>query len=147
MAKWVKENGKVWCCVNLKDKETPESVFNVHGIINTTNSKGRILSGGCYTICGDMDNTYLQGTSMIPEFKKSFLHEGAKETAWTFNMKSMNPAQKAGADLEPGDEVQIEICDDKREPLGLMSVYWTPCDLAGVSEKPVLTFSLDYIEN
>ncbi|KAE8312361.1 hypothetical protein BDV41DRAFT_577777 [Aspergillus transmontanensis] len=149
VTKWLEENSKECRSVWLTFGAMGHQVFNVQGVNGTTNSKGRLLNGGSYTICGQTDNTYLQGTSWMPEYGRSFLHDGVKETAWTFNMKSVSSLRKPGTNLEPGDGFHIEICDHEGQSLGLMSSYQVGAGLTyllGVSENDPVTFTLEYPE-
>ncbi|KAJ5400086.1 hypothetical protein N7465_010575 [Penicillium sp. CMV-2018d] len=140
---WKKQigNSRREICLVRKGDHT---VFNVHGMLATTESKGRVLAGGKYTVCSDMDNTYLQGTTMIPEYQRSLLYGGAKETAWAFTIKPVDPLRQTGTILAPEDDFHIEIGDDKGQ-LGLMSSFafniWTLGVVDGTKES---TFVLEY---
>ncbi|GAB1196820.1 hypothetical protein APSETT444_006098 [Aspergillus pseudonomiae] len=96
-ATWLKENAKEWRRVLLQSEK---NVFKLHGKIATTDSKTRALAGGAYTLC-DMDDTYLEGTPFGPSYPFSYMHEGAKETAWVFTMNPQNSLQETHSDLEP----------------------------------------------
>ncbi|KAB8273062.1 hypothetical protein BDV30DRAFT_238934 [Aspergillus minisclerotigenes] len=144
--KWLEENSKEWRGVHLAREGHPHADFYAHGPIDTTNTKGRLRNGSSCTICGNMENTYLQGTSMIPEYQTSFLHDGVKETAWPFKIVSADPLRRSGDQLEPKDGFYIEICDDKEQPLGRMSGYGFGFSFMGVSEKSPLVFLLEYPE-
>lgn len=120
VTEWLKENAKDWRTLIPQSGGT---VFTLHGTV-TTNTKGekRLIAGVTYTICSDTEGTYLQGTSMIPGFEISHLHEGAEKTAWAFTMKPQNFALKGEAALEAGECVRVGISDDKRTELGEMSM-------------------------
>ncbi|KAE8398376.1 hypothetical protein BDV37DRAFT_288579 [Aspergillus pseudonomiae] len=100
---WLKENMKEWRRVLLQSEKY---IFKLHGKITTTDSKSRVLAGGAYTIC-DMDGTYLEGTPFGPLYPVSYMHEGAKETAWIFTMNPQNSLQETHSDLEPKASVQF----------------------------------------
>ncbi|KAE8324704.1 hypothetical protein BDV39DRAFT_207618 [Aspergillus sergii] len=141
--RWREENSKKWRTVYLLADSKPAShrVFNMHG----PNSNGRLLNGYSYTICGDMDNTYLQGTSTLPEYKKSFLHDGVKETAWTFKIKSTNYLLPSGAVLNPGTEVHLQIYDHEGRSLGPMSHFSSSgIGFLAISEKDPVNLILEY---
>ncbi|KNG87340.1 hypothetical protein ANOM_003946, partial [Aspergillus nomiae NRRL 13137] len=100
---WARENQKQWRRVILQPEP---NVFNLHGMVATTNSKGRVLAGGAYTLC-NMENTFLEGTPFGPSYQISHMHEGAKETAWVFTIKPQDSLQEAQSDLEPGAKVEF----------------------------------------
>lgn len=145
MTEWLKENAHNWRTLVPQSGGT---VFTLHGTV-TTNTKGekRLLAGGAYTICSDTENTYLQGTSMIPGFKQSYLHDGAKETAWIFTMKPQNLALKGEAALEPGECVRVGISDDKRTELGemTMNLFSLSSVCLGVSGVSPVSAILEYV--
>ncbi|OQE38085.1 hypothetical protein PENCOP_c009G01622 [Penicillium coprophilum] len=121
------------------------TVFNVHGTLATTECKGCILAGGKYSVCSDMENTYLQGTPTIPEYQRSFLYGGAKETAWAFTIKPVDPLKQAGTILGPEDGFHIEIGNDKGQ-VGLMSslTLFNSINLGVVDGTKELTFVVEY---
>ncbi|CAI7625022.1 unnamed protein product [Penicillium pancosmium] len=126
---WLNRNAKDWRAI-VPQKEGG-TVFRLHGTVTTnTNGEKRLIAGGAYTICSETENTYLQGTSTIPETQLSYFHDGANETAWIFTMKRQKTTLEAEAALEPGECVQVGVSDDRRKEVGVMGYNF----LAGMGD-------------
>ena len=144
---WLKENAKEWRRVLLQSEK---NVFKLHGKIATTNSKSRVLAGGAYTIC-DMDGTYLEGTPFGPRYGISYMHEGAKETAWVFTLNPQSSLQETHSDFEPKAGVQFRVSDNNGKDLGMMrslplGTEKTPsCCSPASSGISVLYFEIEYV--
>lgn len=138
---------KEWRRVLLQSER---NVFKLHGKIATTNSKTRALAGGAYTLC-DMDDTYLEGTPFGPSYPISYMHEGAKETAWVFTMNPQNSLQETHSDLEPKAGVQFRVSTYNGKDLGMMGTLplgteKTPsCYSSTIKGMPDGYFEIEYV--